>query len=276
MVKYIADCSCDVLSVEGVNFVNVPLVISTDERSFLDDANLNVSEMLDYLAQYKGRSYTACPSTETWLDAYEGGTEIYVGVLTSGLSGTYNSACLAKNIYLEDHPDAKIYVIDSLSTSGELRLLMEKVMELKAKGASFEEVCAAIPEYHKHTKLLFAFKSLHNFAQNGRISKVVAGAVGALGISIVGTTTEDGVIEPIGKCRGDKKVIQTLYKNMVEAGYQGGRVNLSHVENEELANIMADKIRKEYPDADINVYPVRGLCSYYAERGGVIVGFEHE
>lgn len=73
MIQLIADSSSDRPKLSGVKYV--PLIISTDEKSFVDNEHLNVNELLDYLASYKGRSYTACPSVDGWMDAYEGADE---------------------------------------------------------------------------------------------------------------------------------------------------------------------------------------------------------
>ena len=213
MTKFVADSSCDMLDYEGVNFEAVPLDIFTDEVRYTDNADINITEMLDMLASYKGRSYTACPGVDGWLKAFEGADKIYVVTLTSGLSGTYNSAVVAKDIFLQDNPDVQIEVFDTLSTGPEMRLIIEKIIELDGQGLSFEEVCKKTREYIKKTRLFFSFISLHNFAQNGRVSKIVAAAVSMIGISIIGTASEDGKVEPSIKCRGEKKVLANIMKS---------------------------------------------------------------
>lgn len=272
--RIISDSSCNIWELEGVDFKTVPLTISTDEKTFVDDEDINVHEMLDYLVEYKDRSYTACPSVDSWIESFEGADEIYVVTLTSGLSGTFNSALVAKKLYNEQNPNVNIYVVDSLSTSSEQLLIVEKIMALKKEGCSFGEVCEKIEKYKSRTRLFFAFKSLHNFAQNGRVPKILAQAIGVLGISIIGTASEEGKVKPISKCRGSKAVITNLVNQLKEAGYKGGRLNVCHVENEDLAVLFKQKVENIYPDADINIYPSRGLCAYYGERGGIMVGCE--
>jgi len=235
---------------------------------------MNVSEMVDYLSSYKGRSYTACPGIEEWLNAFGDSEEIYVTTLTSGLSGTYNSAMNAREIYLEEHQKAKIFVIDSLSTSSELLLITEKIYELKESGADFDKVCRLVTEYAKRTRLFYAFKSLHNFSQNGRVPKLLAKAIELAGLSIIGTASEEGKVKPVSKARGEQKVLKTLFEQMKEAGYSGGKVNITHVLNEKLANALKELILASFPNAQVEIYPSRGLVAYYAERGGIITGFE--
>ena len=252
----------------------VPMIISTDERSFTDNAHLNITEMLDYLASYRGRSYTACPSVDGWMTTFEGADEIYALTITSGLSGSYNAAMAAKQLYLHDHPDAKIAVFDSLSTGPELLLILEMLKKLTDEGLPFEAVEAQIREYQEHLRLFFSLQSLHNLSQNGRVSKVAAAAVGVLGIRIVGTASPEGTLAQLGKCRGDRKAIPELMSHMTAAGYQGGKVRITHVENPELAEKYAAAFREKWPDADIAISLSGGLCSYYAERGAVLIGIE--
>ncbi|MDO5439801.1 MAG: DegV family protein [Erysipelotrichaceae bacterium] len=275
-MRIVADSSCDLYDLQGVDFRTVPLTIYTDERSFLDDPSLNVTEMLDYLANYKGRSYTSCPSIDAWQTAFEGEKEIFVMTVTSALSGSYNSALSAADMYHEKDPEAKISIIDSLSTGGEEVLLLLKLSELIRSGKDFETIDKEIREYQKHTRLFFAFISLHNLTQNGRVNKTVAAALSVLRISVTGTASEEGKISVTGKARGEKKVNAVLLTDMKKAGYAGGRVIITHVEHEEGAEHLKEAVLQEFPQAEVLIYPTRGLCSYYMERKGLVISCETE
>lgn len=106
------------------------------------------------------------------------------------------------------------------------------------------------------------------------MSKLAAGAVGILGIQILAKASEQGTIEPVEKCRGDKKARSALVDEMYRFGYRGGKVRIHHAENPETAGALAAALRDRFPWTEIEIRPCTGLCSYYAERGGVIVGFE--
>ena len=274
MVKFVADSACDLKEYPGICFETVPPSISTDERDYTDNEDLNVHEVLDYLEGYNDRSYTACPSIDAWLKAFEGADEIYCVTITSGLSGTFNGANIAREQYLEDHPDTKIYVVDSLSTGPGMVLLLEKLAELKSQGKSFEEVCTAIDKYRKRLKLYFSLSSLHNLAQNGRVNKLIASAIGFMNIKILGTASKEGTIEQVGKCRGNNRMIDKIIEQLKENGFTKGKIRICHVECLEFANAVAEKIRSIFNCTDIKIVPARGLCSYYAERGGIILGCE--
>lgn len=276
MYKIIADSSCDLKTDKSRHFESVPMLIYTDDYQYLDDGSKPVSEMLDALEKHVGRSYTSCPGTTAWIDAFDNSDEIYVICITSGLSGTYNSALAAKDTYLETHPNAKVAVFDSFSTGPEMCMAIEKIEEMKANGASFEEISKAIPKYLDRVHLLFTLHSIRNLAQNGRVSKVAASAANILGISILGIASEEGTIQQYGKARGEKKVIQSMINKIKTFSYKGGKIRLSHVENEPLCNKIKEHLLKEFPHLDILIYPATGLVSYYAERKGILLGFECE
>lgn len=273
--KVVADSSCDMWELNGVDFAVAPMTISTDNKHYVDNQELDVHLMSEELAKYKGVSHTACPSVGSWLDCYEGFDEVFVITLTGAMSGTYNSAMTAKGIYEEENENVKVHVFDSLSTGPEMRLLIEKLKEMIDEDLPFEEIVEKGQDYLNHTRLFFALKSLHNFAMNGRVSKAVASAIGVLNISIFATASEEGTIQQISKCRGEKKVVKSMIEHLENAGYHGGKVRISHADNLKLAHNVRDKILELYPNADIIVYPMGGLCTYYAEIGGLLVGCEY-
>lgn len=272
--KIVADSSCDMWELNGVDFAVAPMTISTDNKHYVDNQELDVHLMSEELAKYKGVSHTACPSVGSWLDCYEGFDEVFVITLTGAMSGTYNSAMTAKGIYEEENENVKVHVFDSLSTGPEMRLLIEKLKEMIEEDLPFEEIVEKGQDYLNHSRLFFALKSLHNFAMNGRVSKTVASAIGVLNISIFATASEEGTIQQISKCRGEKKVVKSMIEHLENAGYHGGKVRISHADNLKLAHNVRDKILELYPNADIIVYPMGGLCTYYAEKGGLLVGCE--
>lgn len=274
MMKIIADSSANISALEGVCFQSIPMTIRAGEREFVDDGTLDTAKMLDYLASYNGKSGTACPGLDAWLQAFSGADEIFVVTITGALSGTCASAVAARDLYLQSHPEAKIHIFDSLSTGPEMLLLIEKLADLIREGKSFDEICKAGQDYLASTHLLFILRSIHNLAQNGRVSKLAAGAVGILGIQILAKASEQGTIEPVEKCRGDKKARNALVDEMYRFGYRGGKVRIHHAENPETASALAAALRDRFPWTEIEIRPCTGLCSYYAERGGVIVGFE--
>ena len=111
-------------------------------------------------------------------------------------------------------------------------------------------------------------------AQNGRISKLAATAAGVLGIRAVGQASAEGTLEMLGKCRGERKTQEFLLQEMERLGYKGGSVRIGHCGNAAFSLELYTELRRRFPNADVRRYPLRGLCSYYAERGGIMMGFE--
>ena len=274
MFKIVADSSSDVLSLTDVPFASVPLTIRAGEKIFVDDAACDAAAMTEYMLSYKGKSSTACPATQDWTDAFGDAENVFCVTLTSNLSGSYNSARVAAEEYMEAHPGRKVHVVDTLSAGPELRLVVEKLQELILAGCSFEEIVSEIEAYHKRSYLVFSLQSLHNFVANGRVSPAVGALVGLLGIRVVGRASDVGTLEQLSKCRGEKKGIAVVIDYMKEYGYAGGKVRIGHSLNEAAAEKIAELIRTEYADADIKLFGLRGLASFYAEKGGVLMGFE--
>lgn len=271
--KIVADTSANLFSLEKVSFGYAPMKIITDENEYVDTPELDVEKMADDLASYKGKSSTACPSITDWLDAFGEAERVFCITITSKLSGSYNSACLAKRDYEEKYPDRKVFVIDTLSAGPKLKLVAEKLEELILSGAEFEEICEKITEYDKKTDIIFVLESMTNLVNNGRVSGVSAKLAGLLGIRVVGKVTE-GELQPLDKARGEKKTISCIHQRMKEIGYKGGLVSISHCFNPEFAQTVRESILSLYPDAVIDIHQTTALCSFYAEKGGIIVGFE--
>ena len=272
--KIVADSSSDVLSIDKVPFSNVPLVIHAGEKTFVDDENCDVDAMTAYMMSYKGKSSTACPGTQDWLDAFGDAEHVICVTITSGLSGSYNSARLAAEEYMAAHPGRRVHVVDTLSAGPELRLVVEKLQEMILQDLPFDQIVEEIEKYHKRSFLVFSLQSLHNFVANGRVSPAVGALVGLLGIRVVGKASEQGTLEPLSKVRGDRKALQEIIRIMKELGWKGGRVRIAHNSNETMANALRDALCSLQDKLDVAIERCRGLCSFYAEKGGVLVGFE--
>lgn len=272
-IRIIADSSSNIFTVEGIDYKNVPLKIISETKEYIDTPDLDVSAMVNEMSQIKEKFGTSCPNAFEWEEAFSGGENIFAITITSKLSGCYSAAVTAANDFKAENPDKNIYVIDSLSTGPEMQLIIEKLKELDEKNLSFDEIKKKIIEYQKNTHLIFSLQSLTNLAKNGRVSPAVAKIAGVLGIRIVGIA-EDGTLKPVHKCRGEKKTLEALKSDMLEAGFKGGKVRISHCQNEESAVDLKTKILDLFPETDIQILPCTALCSFYAEMGGLLVGFE--
>lgn len=273
-IKIAADSSADVLSREAVPFSAAALKIITDTKEFVDDADLDVASMISFFDTYKGKSKTSCPNPADWLEAFGDADDVFCVTITSNLSGSYNAACIAKQMYETEHEGRRVFVIDSLSAGPELVLIIEKLEELIAQGVEFEDICKQIKAYQETIGLEFMLQSLKNLAANGRVSPAVAKIATLLGIRIVGKASNVGTLEPTDKCRGQERSLTAIVKHMIAAGLNKGKVRIAHCVNASAAAQLRDLILQKLPQVQVQIKECMGLCSFYAEKGGMLVGFE--
>ena len=272
--RIVADSAADVTELKTVDFCAAPLKIRAGEREFYDTPSLDIAEMVDYLKAYKGKSTSSCPNPDEWLAAFGDAKYVFGVTLSSNISGSYNAAMIAKNIYETEYPERRVFIVDSLSAGPEETILVEKLEELITAGNDFDSICREITAYHKKTGVLFMLESLTNFANNGRVSHAVAKIAGLLGINIVGTASDEGTLAPTDKCRGLKKSIATIIRHLKSAGYTGGKLRIAHCFNPDGALALKNGIINTFKTAEIIISATGGLCSFYAERGGLLVGYE--
>ncbi len=273
-VRIVSDSSSNLFKLEGVDYAVVPLKIVAGDKEYVDVPNLDVERMLRELAEYGGKSGTSCPNAAEWLDAFGGADTVFAITITGALSGSFACADQARREYIQLHPKANIFVLDSLSAGPELQLILEKLRELVLAGKDFAEIRDGIVAYSKSTRLLFALQSLQNLAANGRVSPVAAKLAGLLGIRLVGRASAQGTLELLHKCRYDAVAIRKLTDEMAHQGFRGGKVRVAHCLNEPLAARFADAVRDRFGASDISIVPCTALCSFYAERGGLMIGYE--
>ena len=272
--KIVVDSSASLYTLQGVDFECVPLKIITDDAEYLDNGTMDAVGMAQTLRTYKGKTSTSCPNVSDWLAAYEGADEVYAITITGTLSGSYNAAQLAAEEYQQENPGKRVFVLDSLSTGPEQRLLAEHLRDLLAEGKEFDEVCEEMLHYHKHTHLLFSLESLANLARNGRVKPAVAAVARMLGIRVIGQASEAGELDVLCKTRGEHGALERIVLELKEHGYTNGRLHISHCGNPAAAERLKHMVKAVFDGAKVDISECGGLCSYYAELGGLLVGYE--
>ena len=194
--------------------------------------------------------------------------------ITGAMSGSYRSACAAKDMIAEDYPDKKIYVMDSMSTGPELMLLTRRAITYAMEDIDFDTMVKRMNNYKKMTHLYFVLETMDNLIKNGRVNKFEAGVASMLGIKVMGRASSEGTLEVVKKSRGKTKVYDKLIEDMLEYGYIGGNVIISHCHNEAMAGYLKLKIIEKYPESHVTIVNTGGLCSFYAQERGVLVGYE--
>ena len=256
------------------NLTVVPLTMTIAGQDFVDDENLNIDEFISSMEKNTEEGKTSCPSINDWLEALKGTKFAIMLTITSGLSGSFSSAFQAKQIYEKDHPDSHVIVIDSRTAGPEISVILEKIRELVNSKTRFVDLEQKISDYKTHTHLLVILKSLHNLALNGRINMAVAKVAKVLNIDVVGTASDEGKLEPLAKVRGIKRAFKEVLKLMSEMKYKGGNLIIDHCKNKKDAQSLKAKIFALYPEAEIKIRSMGGLCTFYAEEGSLMVGFD--
>ncbi len=273
-LRVVTDSSANISTLPGISFASVPLSVYVGDEEFVDDAACDVDTLLARLQSNKGRTTTSCPAPQLWQEAFDGAEYVICMTITSKMSGTYNTAMIAAREYEEEHPGCRCYVMDTLSTGPEMGLLAQKLAELAQTELDFDGVVAAIEAYRQKTHLVFILESLRSLVSNGRVSHAVGALAGLLGLRFVCCGSDKGELQPLTKCRGSKKAMAELQNAMQRLGWQGGRVRIDHVNNEEGAKALKSALLALHEGADIVISRCRALCTYYAENGGLLVGFE--
>ncbi len=278
MYKIIVDSSCDLKSLEHLHtnaqFARAPLRILVGDTEYVDTIDLDTRAMMDAVYAFKGKTGSACPSPEDYAEQCREVEESYILTISQNLSGSYSSAVLARDLVLAEHPEKKIHVFDTLSCGPEISLAVEEIARLADSGMAFEQVCSEVERYMKRTALLFQLNSVENLTKNGRVSKVAGMTAKLLGIRMIGIASDTGTIQALHKCRGAEKTYGMVVQEMRERGFKGGRVIIGHAFQEEGVKMLSDMILSEFPSASITLMPLSGLCSFYAEEGGTLIGFE--
>ena len=273
-IRIVSDSSSNVFALEGANYKTVPMKVIAGDMEFIDTPELDLAGMVSYLQGYKGKSGSSCPNVQEWLDAFAGEDDIFALTISGGLSGSYNSASQAAELFMAGNPGRKAFVIDTRSAGPQQIMLAEKLRELIAAGLDFDTVKERILDYANHTHILFCLESMMNLARNGRVNPAVAKIAGMLGIRVVGDV-KGGQITPVHKPRGQKKATQILVEMMKERGfYDGALLRIAHCFGEEPANALIDAVKAEFPNTRVILEPTTALCSFYAEAGGLMIGFE--
>ena len=271
--KIVSDSSSNILSMENPHFASVPMKVRA-AKEYIDDENLDLALMVEELKNHKGTSGSSCPNVGEWLEAFGDADMVFGTTMSKGLSGSYNAACEAARTYMEENPGKKAFIFNTLSAGPQQCFLNEKVLELAAQGLDFETIKEKALEYYRNTHILFCLESMMNLARNGRVSMAAAKIAGVLGIRACGDV-KAGMITPVHKPRGAKKATETLVEMMKERGfYDGAKLRIAHCFGGTQAKALADAVLAQFPNARITIEPTTALCSFYAEVGGLMIGFE--
>ena len=254
---------------------SIPLTLTVGGENIIDDENFNQKDFLKKVAACPECPKSACPSPERYMKAYECDAEhIYAVTLSAELSGSYNSAILGKNLFLEEQPEKKVHVFNSKSASGGQSLIAMKIVECEEKGLSFEEVVEQTEAYILSQDTWFVLENLDTLRKNGRLGTVKALVATALKIKPVMGSTDEGTIILLDQARGMKKALVKMVNSIEEkksSDPQERMVGIAHCNCPQRAEMVKEEIIKRLPFKDVILVNTAGVSTMYANDGGIIV-----
>lgn len=258
------------------HFCNVPLELDVDGYFITDD---DTFDQIDFLKRVKNSvkgPKSSCPSPERYMSAFDGDADnIYVITLSGKLSGSYNSAVLAKGLYEEEHgKDSKnIYVFNSKSASIGETIIGLKVQEYEEAGLAFDEVVKKTEEYIASMNTFFVLETLETLRKAGRLSNIKAFVANTLNIKPVMGSTKEGTIQQLGRARGMKKALMKMVEDAVASTKDCSEriLAISHCNCPQRAEFVKEQILKLAKFKAVVVVNTAGVSSMYANDGGVIL-----
>lgn len=251
----------------------IPFTLMVGDRQFVDDESFDQKEFLKIVRESPECAKSACPSPEMFKEAYcceE--PNVFVITISGPLSGSYNSAVLAKSLYEEEYGKKNIAVIDSQSAScGQVNIAL-KIRELCEQGLSFDEVVAETLKYRDEMRTYFVLETLDTLRKNGRLTGLQAFFATKLNIKPV-MSAEKGVIIKLDQARGIQKALQRMTETAVKNGgaTEGKRLVISHCNAPERAEYVKQKMCEMAPFKEAIITETAGLATVYANDGGIIV-----
>lgn len=274
--KIIVD-SCGELTEEmkkDGHFQSVSLELDVDDYHVIDDESFDQKEFLERVRRSKNCPKSSCPSPQKYIEAFEGDAQnIYVVTLSAKLSGSYNSAVLARNLYLEEHNDKNIHIFNSCSASVGETLIAIYAQEMEEQGLAFEEVVSRTEAYIAEQGTYFVLETLETLRKNGRLSNLKAWVASALNIKPVMGATPEGTICQLGQARGMGKALDYLVSEMIKAtkNCEQKILAISHCNCPERAQLLKEKIEKLVSFKKILILDTAGVSTMYANDGGIIM-----
>ena len=256
------------------HFQMIPLTLQVDDVQVVDDETFDQKRFLELVRQSPNCPKTACPSPETFKEAYAcEADDIYVITLSGKLSGTYNSAVVAKSMYEEEYGPKNIAVIDSWSASaGELRLAIF-IDRLCREGVPFEEVVERTEAFKSQTmQTFFVLETLDALRKNGRLTGLQAFFATALNIKPVMGATE-GTIIKLDQARGINKALARMCAIAVQtvSDPEHRLPVVAHCNNPARAKMVKEELMRLAPFPDVVFTETAGVATVYASDGGIVL-----
>ena len=255
------------------HFIRIPLTLHIGDYDIIDDETFDQKDFLKRVAEYPECPKSSCPSPEKYIEYFEKADDIYIVTLSSHLSGSYNSAEIARTMYIEEHGEKNIHVFDSKSASAGQSLIALEIDKRAKKNMPFKQIVSEIHAFLDSMGTKFVLETLEILRKNGRLSNITAALVNVLNIKLVMSSDGNGQIEKISQARGMKKTIQKMAEAIKEDAVDPANRTLyiSHCNNPERAEFVKQTILELLPFREVIIAKTGGVSSLYAADGGIVV-----
>jgi DegV family protein with EDD domain len=251
----------------------IPFTMEVGERQVVDDEKFNQQTFLKWVSECPTCPKSSCPSPESYLNSFETeADDVYVITISSKLSASYDSAVLARNMYLENK-QKNIHVCDSeAAVSGEGRVALE-LLELAEQGLPFAEVVKKLDAYRDENRTFFVLNNLETLIKNGRISGVKAIVASTLNIKPV-MGADKGVIIQKSQAIGIKKALTKMVDIVIKERPDtvAKCLMIAHCNCLERAKEVKELLKKKANYKEIIIVGTKGLSTMYTNDGGVVIG----
>lgn len=288
MNSYILSC-CSIADLSPAHLAerNVPFArfhYTMDGKDCADDMGQTISSEEFYKAMAAGAEVrTSQVNVEEFTQYFDQflstGKDILHVCLSSGLSGSYNSARIAAEILREKYPERKLYVVDTLGASAGVGLIVETLADMRDAGADIDTLYQWIEEHKLEMHHWFTASDLTWFVKGGRITKAAGWFGTALKICPVLNMDNNGHLIPRFKIRGVSKSLKELVNQMEEHVRDGhdydGKCFISHSACEESARLIADEVEKRFPllNGKVGIYNIGTTIGCHTGPGTVALFF---
>ena len=281
-IKIITDSACDLKReyIDKNNIGLLSLILNLEGQAIKDD----LGESLSYKEFYNRMRQGATPTTsqvnahdfeEEFTKHIKNGDSIIYISISASLSGTFNSANIAKNNLLEEYPEAKIELVDSLSASMGQGLLVLKACEMRDNGASIEEIVEWLEENKRKVIHSILIDDLNHLKRGGRISGATATIGGLLNIKPSAYLDDEGKLAQGEKIKGKKKALRFLANEVKERAIDSENevLYICHGDCQEEAESLRDIIEQEVKFKNIIINYVGNVVGAHTGPGVLAVIF---
>jgi len=259
----------DLFKEDGM-FYRVPFGINIDDENIIDKG-IDTDKLIVKMRESTGKILSAAPSPNDYMSVYSNKEVNFVVTLSSKLSGSYSAACLARDCFLEENKDSKIYVIDSRSAAAGEDLLAYKLKLLLDESNDYDKVYEEISKIRDNMETYFILDDFSVFVKNGRISNTKAFLIDLLHITPI-MMGDNGVVKTFKKVRSKMKAYKLMIDTIVDRVKNKGKdlLMITYCAALDKASKIKEELSKLVPNLKVMLLKAGGLSTTYANEGGVV------